>query len=272
MTDDNQKPATSLFPSYDGVQILWDEGREREFIPRAILEHAAGPDIEVSTVALTRAKGFPASYRYPATLNVETRSMELTYREPPDTWSPAQAEDLIRGTTVIRFAPGTRDPVEITWEAKGEAPRTLDRGTDWDYRPARAASTESMQRARIPRMVTERPDQAWLRAALLADRGQCLLTGTRTPCALEACHIVQVKDQGIDDPLNALLLRRDLHALFDLQLLRFENKGGKWFARIAKSVEDDVFRKLDGEVPGLEQHRAYLERRMQLEQDLTAGA
>jgi putative restriction endonuclease len=48
-----------------------------------------------------------------------------------------------------------------------------------------------------------------------AYRRRCAITGERTLPALEAAHIKPFSDGGSHDPSNGLLLRRDIHALFD---------------------------------------------------------
>jgi len=44
---------------------------------------------------------------------------------------------------------------------------------------------------------------------------RCAITGERTLPALEAAHIKPYADGGSHDPTNGLLMRRDIHALFD---------------------------------------------------------
>jgi putative restriction endonuclease len=48
-----------------------------------------------------------------------------------------------------------------------------------------------------------------------AYRRRCAITGERTLPALEAAHIKPFAEGGSHDPTNGLLLRRDIHALFD---------------------------------------------------------
>ena len=49
-----------------------------------------------------------------------------------------------------------------------------------------------------------------------AYRRRCVITGERTLPALEAAHIKPFAEGGSHDPTNGLLLRRDIHALFDM--------------------------------------------------------
>lgn len=48
-----------------------------------------------------------------------------------------------------------------------------------------------------------------------AYKRKCAITGERTLPALEAAHIKPFAEGGTHDPQNGLLLRRDIHALFD---------------------------------------------------------
>lgn len=70
--------------------------------------------------------------------------------------------------------------------------------------------------------VRPRPNQRRFRDALIKRQGQiCAVTGCTTADALEAAHIIPFAEgrAGRDLPSNGLLLRRDIHRLFDLLLL-----------------------------------------------------
>jgi hypothetical protein len=90
---------------------------------------------------------------------------------------------------------------------------------------ATASDQPSVESAR-PRTlsaVLARPEQARFRSDLMAAYGgQCALTGCRAPAALEAAHIVPVSEGGLDRVDNGLLLRADVHRLYDAGLLRVD--------------------------------------------------
>ena len=65
------------------------------------------------------------------------------------------------------------------------------------------------------RLVISRPGQTMLRAMLLAIDGCCAITKEKTHAALEAAHINGVADRGTDAVGNGILLRADLHRLYD---------------------------------------------------------
>ena len=73
-----------------------------------------------------------------------------------------------------------------------------------------------------------RPLQGAFRDALFdAYSGSCVVSGCRVPEALEAAHIMPHNGDPIWDQVeNGLLLRRDLHALFDAFLWSVDPKSG----------------------------------------------
>ena len=53
----------------------------------------------------------------------------------------------------------------------------------------------------------------------------CVVTGEKLPQALDAAHILEVKENAGFSVSNGLLLRADIHRLFDARLLRIESDG-----------------------------------------------
>lgn len=73
------------------------------------------------------------------------------------------------------------------------------------------------------RAIQLRRGQKRFRESLLSRYGaKCLISGCNVLDVLEAAHIVPVRNSGGDHILNGLLLRADLHTLFDLDLLGIE--------------------------------------------------
>jgi hypothetical protein len=78
-------------------------------------------------------------------------------------------------------------------------------------------------RRRVVRSIVARRGQARFRQALLAAyAGRCVISGCDVEAVLEAAHIVRYLGDHTDVVTNGLLLRGDLHTLFDLGLLRIE--------------------------------------------------
>jgi putative restriction endonuclease len=68
-------------------------------------------------------------------------------------------------------------------------------------------------------IVRRRGQPAFRRNLLRAYKGRCAVTGCEVQDVLEACHIVSYKGSKTNDTRNGLLLRADLHTLFDLGLV-----------------------------------------------------
>ena len=72
-------------------------------------------------------------------------------------------------------------------------------------------------------MVALRQGQPQFRKSLLtAYRSRCAITGTAVESVLEAAHIWPHKGEQTNEVWNGLLLRADLHTLFDLLHLTVE--------------------------------------------------
>lgn len=75
-------------------------------------------------------------------------------------------------------------------------------------------------REKIARQITLRRGQNKFRNSLIkAYNGACAVTGSKTIEILEAAHIVPYKGNNTNKIQNGLLLRSDIHTLFDLGLL-----------------------------------------------------
>jgi hypothetical protein len=79
------------------------------------------------------------------------------------------------------------------------------------------------ERRRILAELSQRQGQGAFRQQLLAVyEGRCAMTGCEVPWVLEAAHIVPYRGPETNHVTNGLLLRSDLHALFDIGLLRVD--------------------------------------------------
>ena len=103
-------------------------------------------------------------------------------------------------------------------------------------------------RQRVPASVVIRRGQRRFREALMAAYGRrCAITGTALPAILEAAHISPYHGDHTDTVENGLLLRADIHTLFDLYLmtLTYDEIGG-YQVRVAPGAAVTPYRHLDG--------------------------
>ncbi|QIM73510.1 HNH endonuclease [Bordetella trematum] len=122
------------------------------------------------------------------------------------------------------------------------------------------------------RAVFLRRGQAKFRKALLnAYERRCAVTGCTTEDVLEAAHIIAYKGNSTNRCDNGLLLRADIHTLFDLGLL-WINREMK--VEIANALQQTEYGKLQGKVmclptdTALQPHPKHLERHAQIASEL----
>lgn len=100
--------------------------------------------------------------------------------------------------------------------------------------PAASAKEESGsfgkvdERERVARAILVRRGQAAFRRALVRRYGaRCMITGCELLDIIEAAHIAPYRARPDNAPVNGLLLRTDLHTLYDLDLLGIEPESMK---------------------------------------------
>jgi hypothetical protein len=107
---------------------------------------------------------------------------------------------------------------DLVVDAEGEEAAPQD---SFEVEPLQAFDPDMVEdgRERVAREIAIRRGQAGFRRQLLNAYGCCVMSGCTAVAALEAAHIVPYQGPGTNHPSNGLLLRADLHTLFDLGLL-----------------------------------------------------
>jgi HNH endonuclease len=109
-----------------------------------------------------------------------------------------------------------------------------------DFDPASLADGREYAR----RTILRRQGQTAFRLALLrAYDGQCAVTGCGVVEVLQAAHIVQYRGAVTDRVENGLLLRSDIHDLFDLGKLSFDDD---WRVLLHDDLRGSAYRALEG--------------------------
>jgi hypothetical protein len=108
-----------------------------------------------------------------------------------------------------------------------------------DYQPIQDEDTRQAYARRI------RKGQSRFRKALHTLYGsRCAFTGTDEETVLEACHIISHAKTGNNSLDNGLLLRSDIHVLFDEHLMTLANDGKRIL--VHKDVTAPEYKKLNG--------------------------
>jgi putative restriction endonuclease len=107
-------------------------------------------------------------------------------------------------------------------------------------------------RRRVTRAVAQRQGQAGFRRILLDAYGsKCLMTGYDAVDALEAAHIVPYRGPVTNHPSNGLLMRADLHNLFDLGLISIDVERSSPRVILADTVRESRYAALEGQLVSL---------------------
>jgi hypothetical protein len=140
-----------------------------------------------------------------------------------------------------------------------------------------SVSVEAVRNAIIAMRVV-RPGQREFRQRLLdAYRRQCAVTSCAVEGALEAAHIIPDADGGARgmDPRNGILLRADIHKLFDCGLIGFRLEGDELRLSIGPALRGSEYEQHARqpvrvpEQPSLRPSRRCLERRWEAQNPLT---
>lgn len=147
------------------------------------------------------------------------------------------------------LTPQVAKQFEAAWaEAVGATPHTpssadSSRPTE-EVRPFNAGAVVA-DAERVKREINARRGQAKFREQLLrVYDSRCVVTGCTAAAALEAAHIIPFCGSTTDHIANGLLLRSDIHTLFDLNLIRIHPS--KRTVVIAKSLKGTEYAKLAG--------------------------
>ena len=122
----------------------------------------------------------------------------------------------------------------------------------WEHRHEdREAFEDLRRRQRGDRVV--RDGQAAFRAALLAAyQSRCAMSPADAPPALEAAHIQPFLGKHSNCVVNGLLLRADLHAMFDDGLLTV--RGEDYRIEVHSELKGTTYESMDGNVLRLPRH------------------
>jgi putative restriction endonuclease len=187
------------------LDLAWQAFGENNGVPdfsvfrRRILEHRSADELnqQIGCTILAQPFFFPRDAWIPA---------------PPD-WS----SNIVSGKSY--------DTAELTGQSLWQQIRERLGGSDFPIPPGlEAAGEEEQDRYGEPQLVRPRLGQGAFRVLVTdAYERRCAMTGERTLPALEAAHIQRYSDNGPHRVDNGLLLRSDLHHLFDLGYLTIAN-------------------------------------------------
>ena len=141
---------------------------------------------------------------------------------------------------------GSSDRGELHLKARG-SDAAYDRAVATVSKQVDFKPNEGDTRERLIAEVVRRRGQKKFRDALIAAYGgRCVITGCDATEALEAAHISPYQGEHSHHPQNGLLLRADLHSLFDLGLIAINPATMKVI--ISKRLLGSQYKHHDGQV------------------------
>lgn len=184
-----------------------------------------------------------------------------------------RANVLLPADVAARTAALVRDRLRPITSYEGPA-KDIEERTDETARSAEATGdfdpTSILDgRNRMLRAIVSRAGQPAFRLTLLeAYDGRCAITGCGAPETLEAAHIVPYRGPDTNHPANGLLLRADLHLLFDKGLVAIDT--ATMTVVVSQQLASTEYAALDGvplrqvrdgscqpSIDALDQHRAW---------------
>ena len=134
-----------------------------------------------------------------------------------------------------------RVPVSVV-RANAKTQTVLNNWLKGKYPPIKKSVTSNVKFNTAE--VQVRQGQPEFRLALLAAYDhKCVISGCSTRDALQAAHIKSVADGGLHSTRNGLVLRADLHNLFDRGLITIDENG---FVHVEPVVKDHGYRAFHG--------------------------
>lgn len=107
--------------------------------------------------------------------------------------------------------------------------------------------TNSREDELLLQFIRRRLGQSEFRRSLMNRFGnKCIVSGCDVPEALEAAHIAPYSGLDSNDPANGLLLRADLHTLFDCDLIAIDPYSLE--LRISPKLKSSSYSELDGRI------------------------
>jgi hypothetical protein len=178
--------------------------------------------------------------------------VDRVYRNDAHNCWYADIEWLVDETRVLATSPLPRSRFEQVPQAPVRANATAAGILDvWleGWLEARAGgpdgeSPRQEQPVRISAEILSRRGQpAFRRRLMAAYGGACAVTGETAEAVLEAAHISPFSESLSNDVSNGLLLRADVHTLFDLHLIAIDPSGR---LEVAPQLAETAYAGLDG--------------------------
>ncbi len=148
------------------------------------------------------------------------------YKKEKERYHEILPDDCLEAILFTSFLPAINEMVEIL--TKDTPVDFIDRGKE--YKTTISFTETPEEKERLAKFCKQRvrEEQPKFREKILKKyNGTCVVTGCNILAILDAAHILSVEYGGDYKPNNGLLLRADLHRLFDANLMAIDPATGK---------------------------------------------
>lgn len=220
------------------VRLEWNDADSRDYVDILPLSFFEKQHKLTGVTHITRHKS-GREYLSKCDVLVRAADADLDY-EPYAAFNRSQG--MLVGVARIRFADSDRTAIAAAeWKPEKEQKfsPTSFAAPKYETPPAPPYIPPTSSAGKKWQAVTQRPGQVKFRKNLKSAYEQrCCITGCAVPEALEGAHIDAYKSPASDNLRNGLLLRRDVHALYDKHLIAIEPE--TLLIRVTTSVRDLV--------------------------------
>lgn len=199
----------------NGIEIKWETATEYISLDIPNL----GPDTEIkqTTELWRRCRQFVTYQTTSSIRNVGEKCFELTIRYSHEKNPHIPFEDACWGTSTICLDTTKKEGV-AKWVDDNDS--TMD-GTS----PFKIVSREGRKRTQYKSAKQAERNQEMFKRALLSLDRRCVISGEEQVEVLEAAHIIPSCEDGPEFISNGIILRADLHKLFDKNLFHISPDG-----------------------------------------------
>ncbi len=208
---------SDLYPKIERMVRLDDKDRELvsdstdvrwQRSVRNTLQGHRGAGVEREGRGRYRLKKEPRAKPRGPTRAVRRKTKPLKQEAGKTPHDPRKDDVSIISEEVRVALPGNPTAQELELEAQRLAKDWVD-----------PTGTKDARERTLSLIVRRQGQPAFRRQLIAAYKGRCAITGCEVQAVLEAAHIVPYKGSKTNDPGNGLLLRADMHTLFDLRLV-----------------------------------------------------
>jgi len=253
-----KKHSALLPPPADGMILMeWKDAESNGYIDEFPLDWFENESIREGVIHLVRNHSGSEENHAKCDVTVNGLQADLDYERYA---AFNEKEEMHTGVARLHFSDTDRTRItEVEWKPAGEDSFTKQpfEISGFEIPPSPPYSPPEMPDEKSPASVRLRPGQAAFRRKIKAlYNNRCCMSGCAVLEVLEAAHIDPYIAAGSDHPANGLLLRSDLHTLFDKHLICINPNT----SRIEVSVllhQDPAYAALHDKSPSLPGHPSH---------------